>query len=175
MYTDVGLFTADAAVTADVHALFNELTGSSHAPQVRLRQLLVAPTDLLDRLLALIEREAAHARAGRPARIRAKVNALSDSTIIQALYAASQDGVIIDLVVRGICTLRPGIPGLSEAHSRRQHSRPVPGARGCYQFANGGAEDYFIGSADWRPATSGGGSGVVCRFTTPPVPNSTDC
>ncbi len=151
VYTDVGLFTADPRITADVHALFNELTGSSHAPQVRLRQLLVAPTDLLERLLALIEREAEHARAGRPARIRAKMNALSDSTVIQALYKASRDGVVIELLVRGICTLRPGVPGLSD-HIRVVSilGRFLEHAR-IYHFANGGSEEYYIGSADWRP------------------------
>jgi polyphosphate kinase len=169
VYTDVGLFTADAAVTADVHALFNELTGSSHAPQVRLRQLLVAPTDLLDRLLALIEREAAHARAGRPARIRAKLNALSDSTVIQALYAASQDGVSIDLIVRGICTLRPGVPGLSERiRVVSILGRFLEHAR-VYQFANGGggADEYFVGSADWRPRNLRRRVEVVCPVQDP--------
>jgi polyphosphate kinase len=153
VYTDVGLFTADPRITADVHALFNELTGSSHAPQVKLRHLMVAPTDLLERLLALIDREAAHARAGRPARIRAKLNALSDSTVIQALYRASQAGVEIDLVVRGICTLRPGVPGLSERiRIVSILGRFLEHAR-IYHFANGGgaAEEYYIGSADWRP------------------------
>ncbi|HLZ44777.1 MAG TPA: polyphosphate kinase 1, partial [Gemmatimonadales bacterium] len=86
VYTDFGLFTADPRITSDVHALFNELTGSSHAPQVHLHHLLAAPADLLDRVLALIERETAQAQNGRPARIRAKLNALSDSTVIQALY-----------------------------------------------------------------------------------------
>ena len=153
-YTDVGLFTADPRITADVHALFNELTGSSHAPQVQLRHLLVAPTTLLERVLALIDRETEHARAGRggPARIRAKLNALSDSTVIQALYRASQAGVEVDLVVRGICTLRPGVPGLSERiRVVSILGRFLEHAR-IYHFANGGdAEEYYIGSADWRP------------------------
>ncbi len=153
VYTDVGLFTADPRVTADVHSLFNELTGSSDAPQVALPHLMVAPTDLLERVLALIDREAAHARAGRPARIRAKLNALSDSTVIQALYRASQAGVDVDLVVRGICTLRPGVPGLSERiRVVSILGRFLEHAR-IYHFANGGAadEEYYIGSADWRP------------------------
>ncbi|OLC06226.1 MAG: polyphosphate kinase 1 [Gemmatimonadetes bacterium 13_1_40CM_66_11] len=151
VYTDFGLFTADPRITADVHALFNELTGSSHAPQVHLRHLLAAPIDLLDRVLAMIDREAAHARAGRSARIRAKLNALSDSTVIQSLYRASQAGVDVDLVVRGICTLRPGVPGLSERirvvsilGRFLEHGR-------IYHFANAGVEEYYIGSADWRP------------------------
>ena len=151
VYTDVGLFTAHPGITADVHALFNELTGSSQAPQAQLPHLMVAPTDLLQRLLGLIEREAAHARAGRPARIRAKLNALSDSTVIQALYKASQDGVSIDLVVRGICTLRPGVPGLSDRiRVVSILGRFLEHARICH-FANGGAEEYYVGSADWRP------------------------
>jgi polyphosphate kinase len=153
VYTDVGLFTADPRITADVHALFNELTGSSSAPRVQLRHLLVAPANLLDRLLALIDRETEHARAGRPARIRAKLNALSDSTVIQALYRASQAGVVVDLVVRGICTLRPGVPELSERiRVVSILGRFLEHAR-VYHFANGGtnAEEYYVGSADWRP------------------------
>ena len=152
-YSDVGLFTADPRITEDVHALFNELTGSTTAPRAGLPTLLVAPADLLDRVLAKIEREIAHARAGRPARIRAKINGLADSTVAQALYRASQTGVDIDLVVRGICTLRPGVPGLSERirvvsilGRFLEHSR-------IYHFRNGGsdAEEYYLGSADWRP------------------------
>ncbi len=153
VYTDLGLFTANPEITADVHALFNELTGSSHAPQAKLRHLLVAPADLLAQLLALIDRETAAARAGKPARIRAKLNALSDSTVIQALYCASQAGVDVDLVVRGICTLRPGVPGLSERiRVISILGRFLEHAR-IYHFANGGdpGEAYFIGSADWRP------------------------
>jgi len=153
VYTDAGLFTADPRITADAHTLFNELTGSSYAPQVNLPHLLVAPTDMLERILALIDREAEHARAGRPARIRAKLNALSDSTVIQALYRASQAGVAIDLVVRGICTLRPGVPGLSERiRVVSILGRFLEHAR-IYHLANGApdAEEYYIGSADWRP------------------------
>jgi polyphosphate kinase len=108
---------------------------------------------MLERLLALIDRQAEHARAGRPARIRAKLNALSDSTVIQALYRASQAGVSIDLVVRGICTLRPGVPGLSERiRVVSILGRFLEHAR-IYHFANegGAGEEYYIGSADWRP------------------------
>ncbi len=153
VYADVGLFTADQRITADAHALFNELTGSSRPPRGGLRNLLVAPADLLDRLLAIIERETAHARAGRRARIRAKLNGLADSTVAQALYKASQAGVDVDLVVRGICTLRPGVPGLSERiRVVSILGRFLEHAR-IYHFANGGddAEEYYIGSADWRP------------------------
>ncbi|MGH7607736.1 MAG: polyphosphate kinase 1, partial [Gemmatimonadales bacterium] len=151
VYTDLGLFTADPRITADVHALFNELTGSTHAPRPRLRHLLVAPATLLDGLLARIGREADHARAGRPARIRAKLNGLADASVIQALYRASQAGVDIELVVRGICTLRPGVPGLSERiRVVSILGRFLEHAR-IYHFGNGGADEYYIGSADWRP------------------------
>lgn len=152
-YTDIGLFTADPRITEDLHTLFNELTGSSHAPRLELQHLLVAPASLLERLLLLIEREARHARAGRPARIRAKLNALSDSSVIQALYKASRAGVDIDLVIRGICTLRPGVPGLSDRiRVTSILGRFLEHAR-IYHFANGGDAqgEYFIGSADWRP------------------------
>ena len=153
VYADVGLFTADPRITADVHALFNELTGSSRPPRGGMHHLLVAPADLLDRLLAKIERETAHARAGRPAQIRAKLNGLADLTVIQALYQASQAGVDVDLVVRGMCTLRPGVPGLSERiRVVSILGRFLEHAR-VYHFANGGkdGEEYYIGSADWRP------------------------
>src|SRR5207248_10566132 len=151
LYTDLGLFTADEAITADLHALFNELTGSARVPRATFRRLLVAPTNMLDRFLALIAREAEHARAGRGGRIRAKLNGLADCTVIGALYRASQAGVEVELVVRGICMLRPGVPGLSErirvvsvlgrflAHCR------------IYHVANGGEPEYYVGSADWRP------------------------
>ena len=153
VYTDLGLFTADPRITDDVHALFNELTGSSRAPRARLRHLLVAPAGLLDGLLARIEREADHARAGRGGRIRAKLNGLADVTVIQALYRASQAGVDVELVVRGICTLRPAVPGLSERiRVVSILGRFLEHAR-IYHFANGGggADEYYIGSADWRP------------------------
>ncbi len=150
-YTDLGLFSADEALGADVHDLFNQLTGSSRAPGGTFRRIAVAPESLLPWLLGRIEQETAHARAGRPARIRAKLNGLADTEVIQALYGASRAGVSVDLVVRGLCTLRPGIPGHSDrirVVSRLgrflEHGR-------IYHFANGGAEDYFIGSADWRP------------------------
>ena len=152
IYTDVGLFTADPRITADVHSLFNDLTGSTQPPQGGLPHLLVSPADLLDRVLALIDRETKRALAGRPARIRAKINGLADSTITQALYRASQAGVDVDLSVRGICTLRPGVPGLSERiRVTSVLGRFLEHAR-IYHFANGGeGEEYYIGSADWRP------------------------
>jgi polyphosphate kinase len=151
VYSDLGLFTADVDITGDIHALFNELTGSARPPQASFRRLLVAPTNMLDRFLGLIGREAEHARAGRGGRIRAKLNGLADVTVIDALYRAAQAGVDVDLVVRGVCMLRPGVPGLSERirvvsvlGRFLEHGR-------IYYFANGGTPEYYLGSADWRP------------------------
>ena len=131
VYADVGLFTADPRITADVHALFNELTGSSHAPRVDVRHLMVAPTNLLERLLALIDREAGHARAGRPARIRAKLNALSDSTVIQALYRASQAGGKAGphAAAHPACQAGGGSQAASSGRRPRKRARPAEGSR----------------------------------------------
>ena len=149
LYTDVGLFTCSPSIGADASDLFNSLTGYSR--QWIYRKLLVAPMNLRARFLELIDREAAHARAGRPARIVGKMNALVDADVIDALYRASQAGVEIDLIVRGICCLRPGIPRVSERIRVTsiigrflEHSR-------LWQFANGGDEEFYIGSADWMP------------------------
>lgn len=146
-YTDLSLFTIDERIGADVTELFNFLTGYSR--QKEYRQLLVAPTNLREQMLERIRRETAHARAGRPARIIAKINRLADTEIVRALYEASQTGVEIDLIVRGICMLRPGVPGLSENISVRsvvgrflEHSR-------IFYFANGDEEEVLIGSSDW--------------------------
>jgi polyphosphate kinase len=149
VYTDLGLLTSRPSIGADASDVFNSLTGYS---QQRLyRKLLVAPTNMRERFIELIDREATHAREGRRAHIIAKMNALVDSRAIDALYRASDAGVDIDLIVRGICCLRPGIPGLSERirvvsiiGRFLEHSR-------AWYFANGGAEEYFIGSADWMP------------------------
>jgi polyphosphate kinase len=151
MYTDLSLFSADPELGADVHDLFNQLTGSSRAPTGSFRRIAVAPEGLLPWLLERIERETSHARAGRPARIRAKLNGLADTEVIQALYRASRAGVDIELVVRGLCTLRPGVPG----HSDRirivsRLGRFLEHAR-IYHFTNAGQDEYYIGSADWRP------------------------
>ncbi|MEQ1573387.1 MAG: polyphosphate kinase 1 [Vicinamibacterales bacterium] len=146
IYTDVGLFTADPEIVADVSDVFNSLTGFSS--QREFRSLLVAPVQLRTRLTDLIMREADHARAGRPARMTFKVNAITDDQMIRTLYRASQAGVTMDLIVRGICCLRPGIPGVSEHIQVRsivgrflEHSR-------IYWFQNGGHEELYIGSAD---------------------------
>ena len=147
VYTDLGLLTVDEEIGSDATDLFNFLTGFSR--QKSYRKLLVAPVNLREQMIALIEREAEHARQGRPARITAKLNRLADRDIIRALYAASQAGVPIDLIVRGICMLRPGVPGLSETIRVRsivgrflEHSR-------VYYFQNGGSEEVYTGSADW--------------------------
>ena len=150
LYTDLGLLTADPAIGDDLGDLFNQLTGTSGAPTAALRRLLVAPQHLLPALLERIAREAAHARAGRPARIRAKLNGLDDPEVIRALYAASEAGVEVDLIVRGVCTLKPGVPGLSSRiRVRGSVGRFLEHAR-IYHFADGGADDYLIASADWR-------------------------
>ena len=149
LYTDMGLLTCNPSIGADLSDLFNSLTGVSR--QKFYRKLLVAPANLRERVLELITREAAHARAGRGGRIIAKMNALVDAKIIAALYEASQAGVEIDLIIRGICCLRPGLPGLSDRIRVRsiigrflEHSRIIA-------FENAGAPDYFLGSADWMP------------------------
>ena len=149
LYTDFGMLTCHPDVGADVSEVFNLLTGFSR--QRDYRRLFVAPATMKERFLSLIHREAEHAKAGRPARIIAKMNALQSPEIINALYDASNAGVDIDLMVRGICCLRPGVPGLSERirvvsviGRFLEHSR-------LYYFLNGGEEDYFIGSADWMP------------------------
>jgi polyphosphate kinase len=147
VYTDLGLLTANAEIGDDATDLFNYMTGFSRPREYT--HLMVAPVNLRRRMLALIEREIDHVQAGRPARIMAKINRLTDLEIIDALYRASQAGVPIELIVRGSCMLRPGVPGLSETiHVRSivgqflEHSR-------IFYFANGGADDVYIGSADW--------------------------
>jgi len=151
VYTDLGLFSADPDLGADVNDLFNQLTGSSHAPAGAFRRLRVAPAGLLPWLLETIEAEAARARAGEPARIRAKLNGVADTQVVQALYAASQAGVTIELIVRGICTLRPGVPGLSERiRVVSRLGRFLEHAR-IYEFGAPERARHYIGSADWRP------------------------
>ena len=149
IYTDVSLFTARPEIADDVTALFNLLTGYSTQPN--WKRLAVAPNTLQTKVLELIERETQKARKGEPARILGKMNALVDPVIIRALYAASQAGVEIDLLVRGICCLRPGVPGVSErirvisvVDRFLEHAR-------VYAFGTGTATDVFISSADWMP------------------------
>jgi polyphosphate kinase len=146
VYTDFGYFTADPDVVSDVSDVFNYLTGYSN--QKEYRSMLVAPVQLRTRLCELITRETEHAKAGRPARMIIKVNAVTDDQMIRVLYRASQAGVQIDMIVRGICSLRPGIPGVSDNITVRsivgrflEHSR-------IFWFNNGGHEEMYIGSAD---------------------------
>jgi polyphosphate kinase len=148
-YTDLSLLTADPEITGAVHSVFNYLT--AHSESDDYRPLLVAPLTLAESFIRLIHREAEHAAAGRPARIIAKMNSLLEQSIVEALYAAAHAGVEIDLVVRGICSLRPGLRNLSERIRVRsivgrflEHSR-------LYYFLNGGDEEYYCGSADWMP------------------------
>ena len=147
IYTDLGLLTADEQIGKDATDLFNFLTGYSY--QTEYRQLFVAPINMRQKFLDLIERETENQKAGKKARIIAKINSLTDDKIIRALYRASQAGVKIDLIVRGICVLRPGIKGISEnirvvsvVGRFLEHSR-------IFYFANDGAPEVFIGSADW--------------------------
>jgi polyphosphate kinase len=148
-YTDLSLLTSDPQIGERVHMIFNYLT--AHAEVDDYSPLLVAPLTMAESFLGLIRREQEHAQAGKPAHIVAKMNALLEPSIIQALYQASQAGVEIDLIIRGLCILRPGVKGLSERIRVRsivgrflEHSR-------IYQFANGGKDEAYIGSADWMP------------------------
>ena len=147
LYTDLGLITAEPTITAEVAEVFNMLTAHSRIRQ--FEKLLVAPSGLMQGMLDRIERESEHARAGRPAAIIAKMNGLMDPAIIKALYEASQAGVEIDLIVRGICCLRAGLDRISEnirvysiIGRFLEHSR-------VFYFANGGDEEVWLGSADW--------------------------
>ena len=149
LYTDVGLFTCDEDIGADATDLFNHLTGYSSKDDYR--KLLVAPINLRARMEELIRREIKHAQKGEPARLIFKMNALVDKLMIQLLYQASQAGVTIDLLVRGMCCLRPGLPGVSDnirvtsiVGRFLEHSR-------IYYFENGGKEQVYVGSADLMP------------------------
>jgi polyphosphate kinase len=149
IYTDFSLLTSAPELTEEVAIAFNTLTGLAGYPG--LKKLMVAPFDLSERLIKLIERERDHARAGKPARIIAKLNSLVDDDVIEKLYEASCAGVKIDLIVRGICCLRPRVPGLSEnirvisiVGRFLEHSR-------VYYFENAGQADIYLSSADWMP------------------------
>ena len=148
-YTDLSLLTCDPRITERVHMVFNYLT--AHAEIDDYRPLMVAPLTMAESFLGLIRREQEHAGAGRPAHIVAKMNALLEPGVIEALYQAAQSGVEIDLIVRGLCILRPGVKGLSERIRVRsivgrflEHSR-------IFHFANGGNDEIYLGSADWMP------------------------
>jgi polyphosphate kinase len=148
-YTDLSLLTADQTIGERVHSVFNYLT--AHSESDDYSPLLVAPLTMAETFIRLIQRERDHARAGRPAHIIAKMNSLLETSVIDALYAASKAGVEVDLIIRGICTLRAGVPGLSERIRVRsvvgrflEHSR-------IFSFANGGNLEIYCGSADWMP------------------------
>jgi polyphosphate kinase len=148
LYTDLSYFTSRRDITSDVAQLFNTLTGFGRTQ--RFRNIVVAPFNLHRRIGELIDREAANARDGKPARILAKMNALVDKATIDALYAASQAGVKIDLIIRGVCSLVPGVKGLSESITVRSIvGRFLEHAR-CFYFENAGGEPLILaGSADW--------------------------
>ena len=146
IYEDIGLFTSDESIGADATDLFNFLTG--YSAQINYRKLLVAPVNLRKKLEALIEREIEHAKSGNPARLIFKINSIVDPQMIQLLYKASQAGVEVDLFVRGICCLRPGVKHVSDnirvvsiVGRFLEHSR-------IYYFQNGGKEEIYLGSAD---------------------------
>jgi polyphosphate kinase len=148
-YTDLSLLTCDPQITERVHMVFNYLT--AHAEIDDYSPLLVAPLTMAESFLRLIRRESEHAKAGRPAHIVAKMNALLEPSVIEALYQASQAGVKVDLIIRGLSILRPGVKGLSDRIRVRsivgrflEHSR-------IFYFANGGDDEFYLGSADWMP------------------------
>jgi polyphosphate kinase len=165
VYTDLGLFTGDPGIVDDVTEVFNVLTG--YSSKRSYHALLVAPTGLRASFFALVEREMEHARAGRPARIIIKNNAVADLPTIKALYRASQAGVSIDMIVRGVCCLRPGIPGISDRIAVRaivgrflEHSR-------LYYFQNGGQPQIYFGSADLMERNLDRRVEVLCPVTDP--------
>lgn len=162
-YTDIGLFTTNPAIGEDASQLFNLITGYSEAD--RWQAITVAPTGMKDKLFELIQREAEHAAAGRPAKIIAKMNSLSHQEIIDELYAASGAGVNIELIVRGVCCLRPGVEGLSERIKVRsivdrflEHSR-------IYYFENGGSPEMWLSSADWMTRNLTRRLEIMCPVT----------
>jgi polyphosphate kinase len=164
-YTDVSLLTASPEITSAVHSVFNYLTAYSEAPSYA--PLAISPIDLAATTLSQIHREAEHAANGRPARIIAKMNSLLDKNVIEALYRASQAGVSIDLNVRGMCSLRPGVPGVSENIVVRsvvgrllEHSR-------IFYFENGGDDEVYISSADWMPRNLYERVEVLCPVLDP--------
>jgi polyphosphate kinase len=147
LYTDFGLLTADPEICADVNEVFLHIT--SLAKAAKLKRLLLAPFTMHRRVLDMIRRETRHAREGRPARIIAKMNALVEDGVIRALYAASAEGVRIDLIVRGACALRPGVPGISENIRVRSILGRFLEHHRVWYFENGGAPDVWLASADW--------------------------
>ncbi len=167
VYTDMGLLTCDPDIAADASAFWSALTGYSDPP--RLRKLVMAPTMLRERLLSLIRGEMRRAQDGQPARIIAKMNSLVDVEIIRALYEASQAGVRVDLNVRGMCTLKPGIPGLSERITVTSIvGRYLEHAR-IFVFHSGGDEDVYLASADWMPRNLDARVELMFPIESPPA------
>jgi polyphosphate kinase len=164
-YTDVSLLTASPEITSSVHSVFNYLTAYSEAPSYT--PLAISPINLAATTLSQIQRETDHAENGRPAGIIAKMNSLLDKNVIEALYRASQAGVKIDLTVRGMCSLRPGVPGVSDNIVVRsvvgrllEHSR-------IFYFENGGDDEVYISSADWMPRNLYERVEVLCPVIEP--------
>jgi polyphosphate kinase len=164
-YTDLSFMTSNTKITAAVHAFFNYLT--AYAERKNYEPLAVAPINLAETVVSQIRRETDHAAQGKPARIIAKMNALLEPNVVKELYAASQAGVQIDLIVRGMCALRPGIPGVSENIRVRsivgrllEHSR-------IFYFLNNGADDVYISSADWMPRNFYERAEVCCPVNDP--------
>jgi polyphosphate kinase len=147
LYTDYGYLSSNQKLGEDVHKIFMQLTSLTEATD--LAKILTAPFTIFDTLIAKIDREIEHAKAGNKARVIAKINSLTEPKIIDKLYEASSAGVNIDLIVRGVCSLRPGIPGLSEnIHVRSIIGRFLEHSR-VYYFRNNGKEEYYCSSADW--------------------------
>jgi polyphosphate kinase len=147
VYTDFGLITADADIGNDVDLIFRQMSGM--APATKLKRLLQSPFTLHPGVLQRIDRETKHARAGKPAHIIAKMNALNEPQVVRALYTASQAGVKVDLIVRGACTLRPGVPGVSDNIRVRSIVGRFLEHHRVYWFGNDGDPDLFCSSADW--------------------------
>ena len=164
-YTDLSLLTAAPNITSAVHSVFNYLTAYSEAPSYS--PLAISPIDLAATTLEQIHREAEHAASGRPARIIAKMNSLLDKNVIEALYIASQAGVSIDLIVRGMCSLRPGVPGISDNIVVRSVVGRLLEHTRIFYFENGGDEEVYISSADWMPRNLYERVEVLCPVLDP--------
>ena len=172
LYEDLGVLSCDPEISADVAAVFNELTSAT--PFGDYRKLLVAPHNMRERFVDLIRREAEHGKAGRPCGIRAKMNQLQDTQIIRELYKANEAGVAMSFNVRGLCCLRPGVPGMSENISVYstlgrflEHGR-------VYRFENGGAPELFLGSADWMKRNLNSRVETVMQVTAPELRKELD-
>ncbi|HEY1527403.1 MAG TPA: polyphosphate kinase 1 [Candidatus Angelobacter sp.] len=164
-YTDLSLLTSEPEITSAVHSVFNYLTAYSEAPSYA--PLAISPIDLAAQTLEQIHREAEHAANGRPARIIAKMNSLLDKNVIEALYLASQAGVSIDLTVRGICSLRPGVPGISDNIVVRSVVGRLLEHTRIFYFENGGDDEIYISSADWMPRNLYERVEVLCPVRDP--------